>query len=177
MSRFSGHWRCTIYLTVGFDEFKRIKQTATLVALVTSCIVVLTLGAGAFNKAVGEEGLMCFAVWLCCSSLFHVSVVIELCEYILCNDCLLFCSCSSKVIEVDLKPIINCFVLQVEFVTQLLWRLTRLKSFCLCCSTILVCSADEERRSVSELAEPRKNICTEDAANDVAEVGDVTSSD
>ena len=56
------------------------------------------------------------------------------------------------------------------FITEFLWGLACLEGFRFGGSSVLVGTADEEGWSVSQLAESGEYICTENAADDVAQV-------
>jgi len=122
--RISGHGCRAIDLAFGVYQLKRIQEIATLIALVTTSVLISTtwFWASSLNEAVGKKGFMFLAVRLDGGSLLEEPVPSQTEEGVLNNICLLFGCRSPEVVEGNVKPIVNGLVLGVELVTQRLRR-------------------------------------------------------
>ena len=94
---------------------------SAFVALVSSCVFVVAEWACSLHKSICEEAIVLCAVGLYCGPLLEELVLVEFCEDVLCNVCLLLSRCSAEVVEFDLEPVIHLFVQLVVFVAELLW--------------------------------------------------------
>lgn len=77
---------------------------------------------------------------------------------------------SSKVIKINVKVLVNSFVHKMVLVAYLLRSAVLLHSLGLCCSPVLVGSADVNRVVSSQLAIATKNIPGQNSADQVAQM-------
>lgn len=152
MFRLSCDRGCAIELAAGFLQFERIEQVATLVALVSSSILVSAQRALSFDKAVGQEGVVCFAVRLSCFLLFQETVLVEFCENVLSDLGLLGCGSATENVETNVEPFVDLCVQLVVLVAELFRCALLLDSLGLGGSSILVGSADEKSGQAACLA-------------------------
>lgn len=141
----------TVELAVGVDEIKGIQQVTTLVALVTTGVIVMASRALSLHVSISQERAVRFTKRLLCRLLREISVLIESLEDDLRNLGVLLCRSSAKVIEPNVKPIVDFFMNLVVFGTQLLGRHLLFEGLCLCRSSIFVGTADVESRSSASL--------------------------
>lgn len=135
--------RCAVKLTPGLQKIKGVKQMSTLVALISSCILVSTQWACAFHETVGQKGLVCFAVGLNRCSLLQVTVLMQLGEDVLCNLRLLVSGRSAEDVEANVEPLINLGVNLVVLGAQLFWCAFLFYGLCLGRSAVLIGTADK----------------------------------
>jgi hypothetical protein len=83
---------------------------ATLVALVSSCILIGTQWALSLDKAVGQEGVVCFTVRLDGCLFLQEAVLVELCEDVLGNFCLLVGGSATENVEANVEPFVDLSV-------------------------------------------------------------------
>ena len=78
MLRLTLLWRALAQLALGLFELDRIEQLSALVALITTCVVIVTLRTDTIHVAVRQESLTGATVQLAHRVLFQILVVIEL---------------------------------------------------------------------------------------------------
>ena len=122
MLRLTLLWRALAQLALGLFELDRIEQLSALVALITTCVVIVTLRTDTIHVAVRQESLTGATVQLAHRVLFQILVVIELEEYVLRNIRLLRRRRTSKVIKPNLEPFIHLGMQRMVLVTQRLRR-------------------------------------------------------
>ena len=125
---------------------------ATLVALITSCVLVGAQRALSLNKAVGQEGVVCFAVRLDGCLFLQEAVLVEFCENVLSNVCLLGGGSATENVEANVEPFVDFCVEFVVLVAQLFGGALFLNSLGLGGSSVLVGTADEEGGKAACLA-------------------------
>jgi hypothetical protein len=143
---------CAIKLAAGLLQLQRVEQMATLVALVSSCILVGAQRALSLDKAVGQEGVVCFAVRLDSCLFLQEAVVVEFCEDVLCNVCLLGGGSATENVEANVEPFVDFRVQLVVLVTKLFRCALFLDGLGLCGSSVLVGTANEEGGEAACLA-------------------------
>ena len=124
----------------------------TLVALVSSCILVGAQRALSLDKAIGQEGVVCFAVRLGCFLLFQETVFVKFCEDVLGDLGLLGGGSAAKNVEANIEPFVDLCVQLVVLVAELFRCALLLDSLGLGGSSILVGSADEKSGQTACLA-------------------------
>ena len=122
MLRLTLLWRALAQLALGLFELDRIEQLSALVALITTCVVIVTLRTDTIHVAVRQESLTGATVQLAHRVLFQILVVIELEEYVLRNIRLLRRRRTSKVVKTNLEPFIHLGMQRMVLVTQRLRR-------------------------------------------------------
>jgi hypothetical protein len=132
----------TINLTSWADQFQRIQKLSTSVTLVSSSILVPTLWTGSLDKSVGQESIVLLTIQLLHSFLDHKSLISDLQEHLLSDLRLSSGSCSTKIIEANIKPLIDTFVQSMVFVAKLLGRHALLEGFRFRGGTVLISTAD-----------------------------------
>ena len=125
---------------------------ATLVALISSCIFVGAQRALSLNETIGQEGIVCFAVRLSGFLFLQEAVLVEFCEDVLCNVCLLGGGSATENIEADVEPLVDFCVQFVVLVAQLFRCALLLDGLGLGGSAVLVGSANEEGGKAACLA-------------------------
>lgn len=125
---------------------------ATLVALISSCILVGAQRALSLDETIGQEGIVCFAVRLSGFLFLQEAVLVEFCEDVLCNVCLLGGGSATEDIEADVEPLVDFCVQFVVLVAQLFRCALLLDGLGLGGSAVLVGSADEEGGKAACLA-------------------------
>ena len=125
---------------------------ATLVALITSRILVGAQRALSLNKAVGQEGVVCFAVRLDGCLFLQEAVLVEFCENVLSNVCLLGGGSATENVEANVEPFVDFCVQLVVLVAQLFRRALFLDGLGLGGSSVLVGAANEEGGKAACLA-------------------------
>ena len=88
-------------LATGLYELERVEQVAARVALIAPRVVVAATGAGAFNKAIREEGFVVVAEGLDRRAFLEVVVVPELQEDVLDDLGVLVCRRPAEEVTVD----------------------------------------------------------------------------
>ena len=142
MGRIAGNWSVSVNLAPGVNEIKWIQQVTTLVALIASCIIILASWASTLNEAISQEAIMLLAIELSGGILSQISILVELVENILGNFGLLWGGCSSKIVETNIKPLVDVSVKDMVLVTELLWCAFLFQRLGLGSSTVLICSTD-----------------------------------
>ena len=79
-------------------------------------------------------------------------------------------SCSSKVIEVTVEPLVDFPVDGMVVVTNLSWSLVVCTSLCLSCSTILVSATHVDTVVANQTGKSSIDISRENTANDVSKM-------
>lgn len=125
---------------------------ATLVALISSCILVGAQRAFSLDEAIGQEGVVCFAVRLGGFLLLQEAVLVEFCENVLGNVCLLGGRSATEDIEANVEPFVDLCVQLVVFVAQLFRCALLLNSLGLGGSSVFVGTANEEGGKAACLA-------------------------
>ena len=125
---------------------------ATLIALVSSCILVCAQRTLALDEAVGQERVVCFTVRLSCFLLFQETVLVEFCEDVLSDLGLLGGWSATENVETNVKPFIDLGVQLVVLVAELFRCALLLDSLGLGGSSVLVGSADEKSAEAACLA-------------------------
>ena len=147
-------WRCTVELAPRLDEIERVKQMATLVALVSSCVLVAAQRALALDETIGQKGLVLLTVRLNGGALLEEAVLVELGEDILGDFRLLVRRCPAKDVESDVEPLVDLGVQLVVFVAELFWGALLLYRLGLGRGSVLVGAADEQSRKSAGFAVP-----------------------
>jgi hypothetical protein len=80
---------------------------ATLVALISSCILIRTQWALSLDKAIGQEGVVCFAVRLNGRLFLQEAILVEFCEDILGDFCLLVGGSATENVEANVEPFVD----------------------------------------------------------------------
>jgi hypothetical protein len=143
---------CAIELAAGLLQLQRVEQMTALVALVSSCILVGTQRAFSLDKAVGQEGVVCFAVRLDSCLFLQEAIVVEFCEDVLSNVCLLGGGSAAEYVEANVEPFVDLCVQFVVLVTKLFRCALFLDGLGLGGSSVLVGSANEEGGKAACLA-------------------------
>lgn len=143
---------CAIELAARFLQIQRIKKMSTLVALVSSCILVTAQRALSLDEAIGQERVVCFAVRLHCCLFLQEAVVVELCEDVLSNLGLLGGRSAAEDVEANVEPFVDLCVKLVVLVAKLLGCALFLDSLGLGGSSVLVSTADEQSGQATRLA-------------------------
>lgn len=125
---------------------------ATLVALISSCILVGTQRAFSLDEAIGQEGVVCFAVRLGGFLFLQEAVLVEFCENVLGNVCLLGGGSATEDVEANVEPFVDLGVQLVVLVAQLFRCALFFDSLGLGGSSVLVGAANEEGGKAASLA-------------------------
>jgi hypothetical protein len=123
-----------------------------LVALISSCILVGTQRAFSLDETIGQEGVVCFAVRLDGCLFLQEAVVVEFCEDVLSNVCLLGGGSATEDVEANVEPFVDLCVQFVVLVAKLFRCALLLDSLGLGGSSVLVGAADEEGGKAACLA-------------------------
>ena len=116
----------------------------TLVALISSCILVGAQRALSLDEAIGQEGVVCFAVGLDGCLFLQEAVLVEFCEDVLSNVCLLGGGGATEDVEANVEPLVDFCVQFVVLVAQLFRCALLLNGLGLGGSAVLVGAANEE---------------------------------
>jgi hypothetical protein len=135
---------CAVKLAAGLLQLQRVEKMATLVALVSSCILVGAQRAFSLDEAIGQEGVVCFAVGLDGCLLLQEAVLVEFCEDVLSNVCLLGGGGATEDVEANVEPFVDLCMQFVVLVAQLFRCALLLDSLGLGGSSVLVGTANEE---------------------------------
>jgi hypothetical protein len=163
----------SIELATGVNKLKGVKKLSTSITLVSTGILVATLGASSLDETVGKETLVVLTVKLGHGLLNQESVVLELHEDILGNNGLLLSRSTSKVVESNIEPLVDTLVKVIVLVAKLTGSASFLKSFGLSCGSVLVSSTNVESVVVASLAVSCESVGTENGSDDVTQVRDV----
>jgi len=125
---------------------------ATLVALISSCILVGAQWALSLDEAVGQEGVVCFAVRLSGLLFLQEAVLVEFREDVLGNVCLLGGGGAAEDVEANVEPFVDLCVELVILVAQLFRCALLLDGLGLGGSSVLVGAANEEGGKAASLA-------------------------
>lgn len=125
---------------------------STLIALVSSCILVGAQRALSLDEAVGQEGVVCFAVRLGCFLLFQETVLVKFCKDVLSDVGLLGGGSAAENVEANVEPFVDLCVQLVVLVAELFRCALLLDSLGLGGSSVLVGSADEKSGQAACLA-------------------------
>jgi hypothetical protein len=125
---------------------------ATLVTLISSCILVGTQWALSLDKAIGQEGVVCFAVRLNGCLFLQEAVLVEFCEDVLGDFCLLVGGGATENVEANVEPFVDLSVQLVVLVAQLFGCALFLDSLGLGGSSVFVGTANEEGGKAACLA-------------------------
>ena len=109
-------------------------------------------------ESVSKEALALRAVELLRFLLCYIAILIACREYMLHDLCLKRRACPSKVIEIDIEPVIDRLMDLMVVIAELTGSHTFLQSSCLACSSVLISSADIERLIATGAAEACKDI-------------------
>ena len=149
----------TVELAVGVDEIKWIQQMTTLVALVTTGVIIMASRALSLHISISQERAVRFTERLLCRLLREISVLIEPLENRLRNIGVFLRRGPAKVIESNLKPFVDFLVNLVVFGTQFLRRHLLFEGLCFCRSSVFISTTDiESRSSASLVVSIRKNM-------------------
>lgn len=114
MLGFSWDWSLLgMKLAMRIDQLERVKQAATLIALITPSVFILTSWACAFHETICQETVLAtssvirLTVWLYRRPLVEVLVLVQLEEDVLCDIRLLLCWCPTPLIESNVEPLIH----------------------------------------------------------------------
>ena len=113
-----------------------------LVALITFGFVVLAIGTCTQNVAISKESIAFLAIALIHLILEDATVISCLIEDLLNYLGMPRSACSSKVVEVNVKPLVDAVVDLKVVVADLLRSLSFFECLNLSCCTIFVCAAD-----------------------------------
>lgn len=125
---------------------------ATLVALISSCILVAAQRALSLDETIGQEGVVCFAVRLNCCLFLQEAILVEFCEDVLSNVCLLGGGGTTEDVEANVEPFVNLCVQFVVLVAKLFRCALLFDSLGLGGSSVLVGAANEEGGQAACLA-------------------------
>jgi hypothetical protein len=112
----------SVELAAGVDEVEGIEEVTTLVALVSTGIVVVAAGAFTLNITISQERAVLLAERLLGGALAKESVVIEALEDGLGDLGVLLGRGAAEVIESDVEPLVNLLVDLVILCAKLLRR-------------------------------------------------------
>jgi hypothetical protein len=149
---------CPTYTTVAVQQFYRVEKGLTCIALVPTRTGASTMGAGAYNEAVSKKAFTVGAVQLFVLMLVDISSSIDLGKNLLHNASLFSSACPAKMIELDIKPLINLSVDRIKMITKLLGCNPFLEGLGLSGSPILISAADVEGLIPLGATEPGKNV-------------------
>lgn len=119
-----------------------INQFSTAIALVTLGIGEVTHRTLAFDESVGKESSTLETELLVNNLLICLSTLVYIFENILSDHCLLGCCCSTKFVEIKVKPVVDFAMDFVVVVAYFLTCFTLLHCLSFCGGSILISSAN-----------------------------------
>lgn len=150
---------------------------STLVALIASCILISAQRALSLDKAVGQEGVVCFAVRLDRRLLFQEAVLVEFCEDVLSDLGLLRSGSAAENVEANVEPFVDLGVQLVVFVAQLFRSALLFDRLCFGGSSVLVGTADEKGGQAAGFAVSATHQSTRSAKDGIHANLEKTSAD
>mmetsp|Transcript_23818 Transcript_23818/g.33561 ORF Transcript_23818/g.33561 Transcript_23818/m.33561 type:complete len:256 (+) Transcript_23818:1369-2136(+) len=132
-----GDFDCWVHLGFGIDQLSCIEESPASVTLVSSGVVVPAFGARTADEAISQKAQF-WAPQLHHVILSHAALVVGFDKDILSNHGLVLGRRATKMIKIDVKPLVNFRVDGIVVVTYLLRSGILLQGFGFCCSSVLV---------------------------------------
>lgn len=156
-------------MTLSVFQFSwTVKQPLAFVALISLTSFEFARRTRSNDISVSQTTITLLAETLCHLIDKHQAVVFKISEYLLGDGCVPWSACSTKIVKVYIKPLIDPIVNLKVVITCFFRGLAIFECFDLSCCSILVCSANVHHIVTIESLKACKNIGRENTTNDVA---------
>ena len=163
-------WCCLALGTEWLNQLNSVDKLAASIALISLSIWVVAQGALTLDKSVSKECLAFRAIVLLDHLLEGLALAVQVVENVLGYLSLLWGRGSTKVVEITVKPLVDCSMDGVILITDLLWCHIVLSCLGLGGCAVLISTANVDCIVACEAGKASIGIRGKDTANDVSKM-------